>query len=91
MPLARGEAAAAERDLCWRMDRSNRKMKAIRRAPWKYVNDGGSMDLLFDLAADPDERANQGWRQPGILRDLKDRLARWEAEMDAGEKTIRVR
>jgi hypothetical protein len=49
------------------------------------------MDLLFDLATDPGERVNQGWRHPGILRDLKDRLARWEAEMDAGEKTIRVR
>jgi arylsulfatase A len=91
VPLARGEAAVVERDLCWRMDRSNRKMKAIRRGTWKYVNDGGSMDLLFDLATDPGERVNQGWRHPEILRDLKARLARWEAEMDAGEKTIRVR
>jgi hypothetical protein len=49
------------------------------------------MDLLFDLATDPGERVNQGWRQPEILRDLKARLAHWEAEMDSEEKTIRVR
>jgi arylsulfatase A-like enzyme len=91
LPIALGQAEPPDRSLCWRMDRSNRKMKAIRRGTWKHVNDGNSMDLLFDLAADPGERTNLGFRHPEILRDLKDRLARWEAEMDASETVIKVR
>ncbi len=73
------------------MDRANRKMKAIRHGRWKYINDGNTMDLLFDLKDDPGERVNLGYQHPEIVTGLKARLARWEAEMDATEKEIKVR
>ena len=91
LPLALGQAPAPDRSLCWRMDRSNRKMKAIRHGRWKYINDGNTMDLLFDLKDDPGERVNLGYQHPEIVTGLKARLARWEAEMDATEKEIKVR
>jgi arylsulfatase A-like enzyme len=91
LPLVSGETKVAERDFCWRMQRSNRTMKAIRRGKWKYVNDGNTMDLLFDLEVDTGERTNLHFRQPEVVVDLKKRLADWEAEMDAEEKEVLVR
>jgi arylsulfatase A-like enzyme len=91
MPLVSGERAVEERDFCWRMQRSNRTMKAIRRGKWKYVNDGNTMDLLFDLEADVGERTNLNFAHPEVVVDLKKRLADWEAEMDEEEKEVLVR
>jgi len=91
MPLVAGQRAVEERDFCWRMQRSNRTMKAIRRGKWKYVNDGNTMDLLFDLESDEGERTNLNFRHPEVVMDLKKRLADWEAEMDAEEKEVLVR
>jgi arylsulfatase A-like enzyme len=81
MPLLTGESAGAERTFFWRIDRSQRRQKAVRHGKWKYVQDGVVVDLLFDLEADPQERVDLGWRQPGVLADLKQRLAAWEAEL----------
>ena len=91
MPLVTGERAVEERDFCWRMQRSNRTMKAIRRGKWKYVNDGNTMDLLFDLEVDAGERTNLNFTHPEVVMDLKKRMADWEAEMDAEEKEVLVR
>jgi arylsulfatase A len=91
MPLVAGQRAVEERDFCWRMQRSNRTMKAIRRGKWKYVNDGNTMDLLFDLESDEGERTNLNFTHPEVVMDLKKRLADWEAEMDAEEKEVLVR
>ena len=91
MPLLTGQAKAAERSFCWRMQRSNRTMKAIRHGKWKYLNDGNTMDLLFDLETDIGERVNLNFMHPDIVADLKKKLADWEAEMDAEEKEILVR
>jgi arylsulfatase A-like enzyme len=91
LPLVSGETKVAERDFCWRMQRSNRTMKAIRRGKWKYVNDGNTMDLLFDLEIDAGERTNMNFRYPEVVAELKKRLADWEAEMDAEEKEVLVR
>lgn len=75
----------------WRIDRSNRKQRAIREGQWKYLNDGNTMDLLFDLAADIGERTNLNFRHPEITARLKQKLAAWEAEMDASDREILVR
>jgi arylsulfatase A len=91
LPLVSGETKVEERDFCWRMQRSNRTMKAIRRGKWKYVNDGNTMDLLFDLEVDAGERTNMNFRHPEVVMDLKKRMADWEAEMDAEEKEVLVR
>ena len=93
LPLLTAPAGAAlrERTFFWRIDRSNRKQRAIREGQWKYLNDGNTMDLLFDLAADIGERTNLNSRHPEITERLKKKLAAWEAEMDATPREILVR
>ena len=90
LPLLTGNAPR-ERTFYWRMDRSNRKQRAIRQGKWKYLNDGNTMDLLFDLEADIGERVNLGYRHPEVLARLKGALKKWEDEMDATEREILVR
>lgn len=91
LPLISGAKPAPERSFCWRMQRSNRTMKAIRHGNWKYINDGNTMDLLFDLSNDTSERHNLNFSYPDRVKELKAKLTAWEAEMDAHEKTMLVR
>lgn len=91
IPLLTSDAQPVERTFFWRIDRSNRKQKAVRHGKWKYVNDGNTMDLLFNLEADIGERVNLGYQHPDILEDLKAKLKAWETEMDASEREIWVR
>lgn len=91
LPLITGDAKPVDRTFFWRIDRSNRKQHAIRDGKWKYINDGNTMDLLFDLEADIGERTNLGYQHPDILASLKAKLKAWEAEMDASEREIWVR
>ena len=90
LPLLAGNRPQ-ERTFFWRIDRSNRKQRAIRQGNWKYLNDGNTMDLLYDLSADIGERVNLGYRHPEILARLKGALKDWEAEMDASPREILVR
>jgi arylsulfatase A len=91
LPLLKSDAKPLQRTFYWRIDRSNRKQKAIRHGPWKYINDGNTMDLLFNLESDISEHVNLSYQQPEILDDLKSRLKAWEAEMDASEREIWVK
>jgi arylsulfatase A-like enzyme len=91
LPLLVSDAKPAERTFYWRIDRSNRKQRAIRQGPWKYINDGNTMDLLFNLQEDIGERTDLGYQHPEILEDLKSKLKAWEAEMDVTERDILVR
>jgi arylsulfatase A-like enzyme len=91
IPSLISESKPIDRTFFWRIDRSNRKQKAIRHGKWKYINDGNTMDLLFDLDADIGERQNLGYQHPEILEELKLKLRGWEAEMDASEREILVR
>jgi len=91
LPLLTSDEPPVERTFCWRIQRSNRSMKAIRHGDWKYLDDAGTMDLLFNLRDDIGERINRVAERPDVVADLKSRLADWEAEMDAAPKTFRVR
>ena len=91
VPMLTGGEKPVDRTFFWRIDRSNRKQKAIRHGKWKYINDGNTMDLLFDLEADIGERTNLGYQHPEIMDDLKSRLKAWEAEIDATEREIWVK
>jgi arylsulfatase A-like enzyme len=70
-----------ERPLYWRIDRQDRRQRAMRLGRWKYLRDG-AIDLLFDLEADPGERNSLGYSEPARMADLRARLARWEEEMN---------
>ena len=91
LPLLTGESKPVERTFYWRIDRSNRKQRAIRQGPWKYINDGNSMDLLFNLDSDISERTDLGYQHPGILMNLKEKLKAWESEIDSTEREIWVK
>lgn len=91
VPLLTSDSKPIDRTFFWRIDRSNRKQKAIRHGKWKYINDGNTMDLLFDLEADIGERTNLGYQHPDIVEDLQKRLKAWEAEIDATEREIWVK
>ena len=91
LPLLTDDAKPIERTFYWRIDRSNRKQHAIRQGPWKYINDGNTMDLLFNLDTDISERTDLGYQHPDILAGLKAKLKAWEAEIDATEREIWVK
>ncbi len=46
---------------------------------WKYIRDGAGADLLFDLAADRDERHDQAGTHPDLVAGFRARIADWEA------------
>jgi len=60
--------APFNRDLFWRM--KHREQAATVRGKWKYLRVDGH-EYLFDLEADPAERANMASREPGYLADLR--------------------
>jgi arylsulfatase A-like enzyme len=91
VPILTGQRPEQPRTFYWRIDRSTRQQKAIRHGKWKYVLDGGYVNLLFDLEQDPGERRNLAIHHPDVMRDLQRRLAAWEAEMDATPRDFLVR
>ena len=56
MPVLSQQASQTDRTFYWRVNRSNYRMRAIRHGDWKYIDDAGTMDLLFDLKNDISER-----------------------------------
>lgn len=90
LPILLGQEPPRERTFCWRVNRSNRQMKAVRHGDWKYVQDA-AVEMLFNLKDDIGERRDLAFRQPAILSDLKAKLKAWEAEMDASPTTFVVR
>jgi arylsulfatase A-like enzyme len=76
-----GAQPEQERTFFWRVDRAQRKQKAVRHGKWKYVQDGVVVDMLFDLENDISERRDLAYQHPEILADLKARLKAWEEEM----------
>jgi arylsulfatase A-like enzyme/L-ascorbate metabolism protein UlaG (beta-lactamase superfamily) len=74
-----------ERTLFWRL--AGRRQKAVRRGPWKYLDDGSSptdgTEFLFDLTNDRGERNDLRVEHPAITAELRALLAKWEADVDA--------
>ncbi len=85
LPQLQGLAANVDRTLYWRIDRLDRKQKAIRHGKWKLVLDGSnavtSLDLLFDLSNDISERTNLAYRHPEVVAQLRKLLADWEGDL----------
>ena len=80
LPCARG-AASTDRTLYWRQpDPIDAPHSAARRGKWKYLR-AGANEQLFDLAADPGEKADLKASNPAVLAELRDAWNRWNAEM----------
>jgi arylsulfatase A-like enzyme len=75
-PLCRGEQSSLDRALFWR----TREQASARRGRWKYLR-SESEDSLFDIPADPGERANLADYEPGIFARLRDEYQRWNSQM----------
>ncbi|MBL0421467.1 sulfatase-like hydrolase/transferase [Ramlibacter sp. AW1] len=78
MPVLREPGRVLERALHWRM--KHRGQRALRLGDWKYLVQDGH-EYLFNLAADPRERANLARRSPGILADMRRQFDEWEQRM----------
>jgi len=67
--------------LFWRIDRIDRKQKAVRRGDWKYIRDGAGIEMLFNLAGDPAEKLDLAYQHPKRRDELRKAVADWEAEL----------
>jgi arylsulfatase A-like enzyme len=70
--------AHPDRTLYWRF--KNHDQKAVRRGRMKYLSIGGH-DFLFDVVADPLERANLKHRRPALFAELKAAFEVWNKDM----------
>ncbi|MHC1479074.1 sulfatase family protein [Frateuria aurantia] len=75
LPILTGEAATIARSLYWRY-KSN-SQRAVRQQQWKYlkINDN---EFLFDVVADPLERANLKEREPRVFEGLRQLWLDWD-------------
>ena len=89
LPLLTGQKEV-ERTFCWRIDRADRRQKAVRQGKWKYLKDG-AIELLFDLSADPGERRDLAYRHPEVVARLRDALAAWESDVDSARPNLLVK
>ena len=89
LPILKGEQPAVERTFGWRVDRSRRKMKALRHGDWKYVQDD-LVEMLFNLRDDIGERHNLYYERLDKVKELKAKLAEWEADVDKVPPPIRI-
>lgn len=68
----------AERTLYWRFN--NKRQEAARRGKWKYLSIAGNT-FLFDVIADPLERANLKKRHPEKFAELQAAFTKWNSTM----------
>lgn len=67
-----------ERTLFWRFN--HKGQEAVRRGDWKYLNIAGNT-FLFNVTADPLERANFKDRKPEKFADLAMAFTEWNKQM----------
>jgi arylsulfatase A-like enzyme len=91
LPILRGEEEPIlERTFCWRVDRTRRRMKAIRHGDWKYVKDD-MVEMLFNLKDDIGEHEDLYYEHLDKVKELKEKLAAWEADVDKVPPAISIR
>jgi arylsulfatase A-like enzyme len=75
LPVLRNPAKTFARELYWKM--LYRHQQALRAGDWKYLSVEGD-EFLFNLAADPRERANLARRDPKRLAAMRGRYRAWD-------------
>ena len=73
-----GSEPPRERTIFWRY--KGGAQAAVRRANWKYLKRGDS-ESLYNLSADPRERADLKEKASGIFARLREEHRRWNAGM----------
>ena len=81
LPVLRGEKPMPERAVFWRWSRPDRQQRVVRKGQWKLLVDGPHL-MLFDLRADPGERADLAARHPDIVVSLQRLIVDWEAGIE---------
>ncbi len=80
----RGRLAETERTMFWRQPalryNGQPQQQAIRRGRWKLLQ-VEDREYLFDLGNDPGEKHDHRRDNPGMLAELQDSLARWNATL----------
>jgi len=87
MPILRGDRAPVERTLFWRRAPDPHRggvepHRAVRQADWKYIDQPDGTQYLYDLSSDVGEQHNLAAEHPDRVAAMRQRLDRWEAEVD---------
>ncbi len=77
LPVLSGRTPVQERDLYWRINQPNVRVRAIRSGKWKYILDGG-INNMYDLSQDPGETRDLYYVYPAVAAELKKKLENWE-------------
>jgi arylsulfatase A len=80
-PIVSGRKPEMERTFFWRIDRADRKQKAVRRKNFKYIRDG-AIEMVMDIAKDPSERHDIAPQHPELLAELRQAMENWERDVD---------
>lgn len=93
LPVLTRKTPEIERSLFWRTagpSPVNMQQKAVRSGRWKLIVDGApNRVFLFDVQADPGERADLFAQHPEIVRRLQGMLVAWEQDVDAEARGAR--
>ncbi len=79
-PLLANKKAEKPRDLFWRINRPQKRVRAIRSGNWKFVLDGG-INNMYDLEADPGETRDLFYVHPEIAAELRGKLEAWDKQL----------
>lgn len=77
LPVLSGRAAEKERDVFWRINRPQKRVRAVRSGRWKFVLDGG-ISNLYDLSKDSGETRDLFYVYPEVAAALRQKLEAWE-------------
>ena len=83
LPMLSGSAPVRERDLFWRINRPNQRVRAVRSGKWKFILDG-SINNMYDLVPDPGETRDLYFVYPEVAVSLKAKLDAWEKSLATG-------
>jgi N-acetylgalactosamine-6-sulfatase len=78
-----GKERERDKPLFWKTNNIRSEM-VIRDGKWKFFDANGkkrSTDELFDILADPEEKVNVVSKYPEVVKQLKDKLAKWNATL----------
>jgi len=83
LPMLAGRTPIQERDLFWRINQPNQRVRAVRSGKWKYILDGG-INNMYDLSNDPGETRDLYSVYPDVAARLKKKLEDWEKSLQNG-------